>query len=161
MTGGLWLTWWMGFNLSVAVAVGFIALAGVAAETGVIMLLYLDQAWRRRQALCLEQGRVPGRSDLREAIMEGAVGRVRPKAMTVIAIVAGLLPILWNDGTGSEVMQRIAVPMIGGMATSAALTLLVIPALYALCKGRALSRVAVAAGQGAAQFTLPAASASR
>ena len=103
LTGGLWLTWWMGFNLSVAVAVGFIALAGVAAETGVIMLLYLDQAWRRRQAACLAEGRHPTLGDLRAAIMEGAVERVRPKAMTVVAIVAGLLPILWNHGAGSEV----------------------------------------------------------
>ncbi|HKY94184.1 MAG TPA: CusA/CzcA family heavy metal efflux RND transporter, partial [Kiloniellales bacterium] len=138
LTGGLWLTWWMGFDLSVAVGVGFIALAGVAAETGVIMLLYLDQAWRRRQAACIAEGRSAALGDLRQAIMEGAVERVRPKAMTVVAIMAGLLPILWNHGAGSEVMQRIAVPMIGGMASSAALTLLVIPALYALCKGREL-----------------------
>jgi len=157
MTGGLWLTWWMGFNLSVAVAVGFIALAGVAAETGVIMLLYLEQAWQRRQAACLAEGRRPSRTDLRQAVMQGAVDRVRPKAMTVIAIVAGLLPILWNDGAGSEVMQRIAVPMIGGMATSAVLTLLVIPALYALCKGRGLS----SGPDTAAQLTVPEASASR
>jgi Cu(I)/Ag(I) efflux system membrane protein CusA/SilA len=135
MTGGLWLTWWMGFNLSVAVAVGFIALAGVAAETGVVMLIYLDQAWRRRQAECAAAHRSPTRADLRAAVMQGAVERVRPKAMTVVAIMAGLLPALWNDGTGSEVMQRIAVPMVGGMASSAVLTLLVIPALYALAKG--------------------------
>jgi Cu(I)/Ag(I) efflux system membrane protein CusA/SilA len=147
----------MGFNLSVAVAVGFIALAGVAAETGVIMLLYLEQAWQRRQAACLAEGRRPSRTDLRQAVMQGAVDRVRPKAMTVIAIVAGLLPILWNDGAGSEVMQRIAVPMIGGMATSAVLTLLVIPALYALCKGRGLS----SGPDTAAQLTVPEASASR
>jgi Cu(I)/Ag(I) efflux system membrane protein CusA/SilA len=146
MTGGLWLTWWMGFNLSVAVAVGFIALAGVAAETGVIMLLYLDQAWRRRQAACLADGRFPALGDLHGGIMEGAVERVRPKAMTVTAIVAGLVPILWNHGAGSEVMQRIAVPMIGGMASSAVLTLLVIPALYALFKGREL-RVRAAPGR--------------
>jgi len=141
MTGGLWLTWWMGFNLSVAVAVGFIALAGVAAETGVVMLIYLDQAWRRRRSDCSAESRAPTRIDLRAAIMEGAVERVRPKAMTVVAIMAGLLPILWNEGTGSEVMQRIAVPMIGGMATSALLTLLVIPAIYGLVKGWALAKV--------------------
>jgi Cu(I)/Ag(I) efflux system membrane protein CusA/SilA len=138
LVGGLWLVWWMGFNMSVAVVVGFIALAGVAAQTGVVMLIYLDQAMAARRARCRAEGRPFGRADLREAIMEGAVERVRPKMMTVTAITAGLLPILWNDGTGSEVMQRIAVPMIGGMASSTLLTLLVIPAIYALLKGRAL-----------------------
>src|SRR5690606_17104897 len=103
-----------GFNLSVAVAVGFIALAGVAAETGVIMLLYLDHALRDRRREAEAQGRPFSRQDLDQAIVAGAVERVRPKMMTVIAIVAGLLPILWSTGTGSEVMQRIAVPMIGG-----------------------------------------------
>ena len=135
LVGGLWLVWWMGFNMSVAVAVGFIALAGVAAETGVVMLIYLDQALAARRARCAEDGRAFTRADLDAAIMDGAVERVRPKMMTVTAIVASLLPILWNEGTGSEVMQRIAVPMIGGMASSALLTLLVIPAIYALVKG--------------------------
>jgi Cu(I)/Ag(I) efflux system membrane protein CusA/SilA len=135
LVGGLWLVWLMGFNLSVAVAVGFIALAGVAAETGVVMLIYLDQALAERRALCQAEGRAFGGDDLRAAIMEGAVERVRPKMMTVTAIVAGLLPILWNEGTGSEVMQRIAVPMIGGMASSTLLTLVVIPAIYGLIKG--------------------------
>jgi Cu(I)/Ag(I) efflux system membrane protein CusA/SilA len=134
LVGGLWMVWWMGFNMSVAVAVGFIALAGVAAETGVVMLIYLDQALAARRARCAEEGRAVTRADLDAAIMAGAVERVRPKIMTVTAIVAGLLPILWNDGTGSEVMQRIAVPMIGGMASSTLLTLLVIPAIYALLK---------------------------
>jgi copper/silver efflux system protein len=134
LVGGLWMVWWMGFNMSVAVAVGFIALAGVAAETGVVMLIYLDQALTARRARCLEEGRIFTRADLHAAIMSGAVERVRPKIMTVTAIVAGLLPILWNHGTGSEVMQRIAVPMIGGMASSTLLTLLVIPAIYALVK---------------------------
>ena len=134
LVGGLWLVWWMGFNMSVAVAVGFIALAGVAAETGVVMLIYLDQALTARRARCTEEGRAFTRADLDAAIMSGAVERVRPKIMTVTAIVAGLLPILWNHGTGSEVMQRIAVPMIGGMASSTLLTLLVIPAIYALVK---------------------------
>jgi Cu(I)/Ag(I) efflux system membrane protein CusA/SilA len=138
LVGGLWLVWLMGFNLSVAVAVGFIALAGVAAETGVVMLIYLDQALAAQRALCEAKGRSFGHDDLRTAIMEGAVERVRPKMMTVTAIAAGLLPILWNEGTGSEVMQRIAVPMIGGMASSTVLTLLVIPAIYALVKGRGL-----------------------
>ncbi len=135
LVGGLWLMWWMGFNFSVAVAVGFIALAGVAAETGVVMLIYLQNAleeWRLRAA---EEGRVFTKSDLYGAIMEGAVDRVRPKMMTVAAIMAGLLPILWSSGTGSEVMQRIAVPMIGGMVSSTILTLAVIPAIFALVEG--------------------------
>ncbi|MDP1910285.1 MAG: efflux RND transporter permease subunit, partial [Hyphomicrobium sp.] len=135
LVGGFWFVWWMGFNMSVAVAVGFIALAGVAAETGVVMLIYLDHALKERQRRCETEGRPLDRSDLRAAIVEGAVERVRPKMMTVTAIMAGLLPILWNTGTGSEVMQRIAVPMIGGMVSSTLLTLLVIPALYALVKG--------------------------
>src|SRR5215204_6548219 len=134
-SAAFWLMWWLNFNMSVAVAVGFIALAGVAAETGVVMLLYLDQALVARQVLCAGEGRAFTRDDLRAAIIEGAVERVRPKMMTVTAIVAGLLPILWNEGTGSEVMQRIAVPMVGGMASSTLLTLLVIPAIYALAKG--------------------------
>ncbi len=135
LVGGLWLMWWMGFNLSVAVAVGFIALAGVAAETGVIMLIYLDHAWEDQKRKALAEGRAATRADLTAAIMEGAVERVRPKMMTVIAIMAGLVPILWSHGTGSEVMQRIAVPMIGGMVSSTVLTLVVIPAIYALVKG--------------------------
>ncbi|MGY6249109.1 efflux RND transporter permease subunit [Bosea thiooxidans] len=135
LVGGIWLLWWLGFNMSVAVAVGFIALAGVAAETGVIMLIYLDHALGEVRARCAAQGRVFTRADLHEAIMLGAVERVRPKIMTVVAIMAGLLPILWNTGTGSEVMQRIAVPMIGGMVSSTVLTLLVIPAIYGLVKG--------------------------
>ena len=135
LIGGLWLMWWMGFNLSVAVAVGFIALAGVAAETGVIMLIYLDHAWEDQKRTAIAEGRAVTRADLTAAIMEGAVERVRPKMMTVIAIMAGLVPILWSHGTGSEVMQRIAVPMIGGMVSSTVLTLVVIPAIYALVKG--------------------------
>ncbi|HZX84582.1 MAG TPA: efflux RND transporter permease subunit, partial [Reyranella sp.] len=123
LVGGLWLVWWMGFNLSVAVVVGFIALAGVAAETGVVMLIYLDHALEAQRARVAAEGRPLGLADLYAAIIEGAVERVRPKMMTVTAIVAGLLPLLWNTGTGSEVMQRIAVPMIGGMASSTILTL--------------------------------------
>ena len=118
LVGGLWLMWWLGFNLSVAVAVGFIALAGVAAETGVVMLIYLDHALKELQAQRAAEGRPFTRDDLRAAIMAGAVERVRPKMMTVVAIMAGLLPIMWSSGTGSEVMQRIAVPMIGGMVSS-------------------------------------------
>jgi len=142
LVGGVWLLWWQGFNMSVAVAVGFIALAGVAAETGVIMLIYLDQALKEVRARCAAQGRAFTRADLQEAIMLGAVERLRPKIMTVIAIMAGLLPILWNTGTGSEVMQRIATPMIGGMVSSTVLTLLVIPAIYGLVKGWGLPKAA-------------------
>jgi Cu(I)/Ag(I) efflux system membrane protein CusA/SilA len=126
----------MGFNLSVAVAVGFIALAGVAAETGVVMLIYLDSAHRELAHRLREDGRSMTRGDVYAAIMAGAVERVRPKMMTVTAIIAGLLPILWSTGTGSEVMMRIAVPMIGGMLSSTVLTLVVIPAIYALVKMR-------------------------
>ncbi|GLK77631.1 cation transporter [Methylopila jiangsuensis] len=140
LVGGLWLMWWLGFNLSVAVAVGFIALAGVAAETGVIMLIYLDHALEELKSRRASQGRAFTRADLHDAIMVGAVERVRPKMMTVVAIMAGLLPILWSTGAGSEVMQRIAVPMIGGMASSTVLTLVVIPAVYALVKGVGLAR---------------------
>ncbi len=136
LVGGLWLMWWLGFNLSVAVVVGFIALAGVAAETGVVMLIYLDHALTELKAERAAQALPFTRSDLREAIMRGAVERVRPKMMTVVAIMAGLLPIMWGTGTGSEVMQRIAVPMIGGMASSTLLTLVVIPAIYGLIKGQ-------------------------
>jgi Cu(I)/Ag(I) efflux system membrane protein CusA/SilA len=153
LVGGVWLMWALGYNMSVAVAVGFIALAGVAAETGVVMLIYLDHAWDQVRARCRTQGRVPGASDLYEAVMEGAVERVRPKMMTVVAIMAGLLPIMWGTGTGSEVMSRIAAPMVGGMISSTVLTLAVIPALYALVKQWQLGRssrssAAVQAGVG-------------
>jgi Cu(I)/Ag(I) efflux system membrane protein CusA/SilA len=138
LVGGLWLMWWLGFNLSVAVAVGFIALAGVAAETGVVMLIYLDTALNEVRARRASEGRSLSRDDLYGAVMTGAVERVRPKMMTVAAIMAGLLPIMWSHGTGAEVMQRIAVPMIGGMVSSTVLTLVVIPALYAVVKGASL-----------------------
>ena len=134
LVGGVWLMWWLGYNLSVAVAVGFIALAGVAAETGVIMLIYLDHAWEALKAKRRTDNQAPTLHDLYEAIMEGAVERVRPKMMTVVAIMAGLLPIMWGTGTGSEVMSRIAAPMVGGMISSTVLTLAVIPAIYALVK---------------------------
>ncbi len=134
LVGGIWLMWWLGYNLSVAAAIGFIALAGVAAETGVVMLIYLDHAWTAVQAKCASDGRRPQPADLYAAIMEGAVERVRPKMMTVTAIMAGLLPILWGTGTGAEVMSRIAAPMVGGMISSAVLTLAVIPAIYGLVK---------------------------
>jgi Cu(I)/Ag(I) efflux system membrane protein CusA/SilA len=142
LVGGIWLMWWLNYNLSVAVAVGFIALAGVAAETGVVMLIYLDLAWEHARERCRVEGRLPGPTDLYGAVMEGAVERVRPKMMTVVAIMAGLLPIMWGSGTGSEVMSRIAAPMVGGMISSTVLTLCVIPALYALVKQWQLRREA-------------------
>ena len=138
LVGGVWLVWALDYNLSVAVGVGFIALAGVAAETGVVMLIYLEHSWDRIRHERAAAGDVPSAADLYEAVMEGAVERVRPKMMTVVAIMAGLLPIMWSTGTGSEVMRRIAAPMVGGMVSSTVLTLVVIPAIYALVKGRGL-----------------------
>jgi len=140
LVGGVWLMWLLHYNLSVAVAVGFIALAGVAAETGVVMLIYLDHAWEAVKVTCRAASRPPTVTDLYAAVMEGAVERVRPKMMTVVAIMAGLLPILWGTGTGSEVMSRIAAPMVGGMVSSTVLTLAVIPAIYALVKQWRLKR---------------------
>ncbi len=144
LLGGIWLLWWLGYNLSVAVAVGFIALAGVAAETGVVMLIYLDSAWREIRERRQYERKDATVADLYQAVMEGAVERVRPKMMTVVAIMGGLLPIMWSTGAGSEVMRRIAAPMVGGMVSSTVLTLAVIPAIYALVMqwklGRAVSR---------------------
>jgi Cu(I)/Ag(I) efflux system membrane protein CusA/SilA len=138
LVGGVWLMWLLSFNLSVAVAVGFIALVGVAAETGVVMLIYLDQAYTELQESRASEGRPFTHEDLYAAIMRGGAERVRPLMMTVAAIIAGLLPIMWSHGTGAEVMQRIAVPMIGGMVSATVLTLLVIPAIYAVVKGASL-----------------------
>ena len=138
LAGGLWLMWALDFNLSVAVGVGFIALAGVAAETGVVMLIYLDHALVELQQRRATEGQAFTRDDLKTAVMAGAVERVRPKMMTVVAIMAGLLPIMWSHGTGAEVMQRIAVPMIGGMVSSTVLTLIVIPVIYTVVKGAML-----------------------
>jgi Cu(I)/Ag(I) efflux system membrane protein CusA/SilA len=135
VVGAIWYLHYLGYNLSVAVWVGIIALAGVAAETGVVMLVYLDEAYEQR----VREGRMASVHDLREAVMEGAVQRVRPKMMTVAAIMGGLLPIMWTTGTGADVMKRIAAPMIGGMVSSTVLTLLVIPVLYALWRGRSVS----------------------
>lgn len=134
LIGGFWFIYLLGHEISVATAVGFIALAGVAAEFGVIMLLYLKQAWEAR----LSQGQAATRESLMDAIREGAVQRVRPKAMTVSVIIAGLVPIMWSHGTGSEVMQRIAAPMVGGMISAPVLSMLVIPAAYLLMRGRRL-----------------------
>ena len=132
MVGGIWLLYALDYNLSVAVAVGFIALVGVAAETGVVMLIYLNNAMESHRARAATEGRPFTADDLRAAIIEGAVLRVRPKMMTVVAIMAGLLLIMWGTGTGSEVMRRIAAPMVGGMVSATVLTLIVIPAIFAL-----------------------------
>jgi Cu(I)/Ag(I) efflux system membrane protein CusA/SilA len=132
LTGGFWLMYLLGYNMSVAVGVGFIALAGVAAETGVVMLIYLDISYREFRE---RYGEKFNRQHLREAIEEGAALRVRPKMMTVVAIMAGLMPIMWSHGTGSQVMKRIAAPMIGGMISATILTLIVVPAIYGIWKG--------------------------
>ncbi len=138
LVGGVWFMWWLGFHMSVAVAVGFIALAGVAAETGVVMLIYLDHAMKEALDQCRDERRALTSADIHSAVMKGAVERVRPKMMTVTAIMASLLPILWSTGTGSELMQRIAAPMIGGMISSTILTLVVIPVIYDAVKSRLL-----------------------
>jgi Cu(I)/Ag(I) efflux system membrane protein CusA/SilA len=137
LIGGFWYIYLLGHAVSIATAVGFIALAGVAAEFGVVMLIYLKHAWEDRVA----SGRPATFELLDEAILEGAVLRIRPKAMTVSVIIAGLLPIMWSHGTGSEVMQRIAAPMIGGMITAPLLSLLVIPAAYRILRRRELARM--------------------
>ena len=134
LIGGFWFVFLLGYHMSVATAVGFIALAGVAAEFGVIMLVYLDNAVKER----LAKQQLNSKQDLIATIMEGAVMRVRPKAMTVAVIIAGLIPIMLGQGTGSEVMQRIAAPMVGGMITAPLLSLFVIPAIYLLWKGKEL-----------------------
>jgi len=138
--GGFWLLYALGYNLSVAVAVGFIALGGVATEIGVVMLAYLDQAFGRRHEARAVRGEPMTARDLHEAVVEGALLRIRPIVMTNAAIIAGLLPILWSHGTGSEAMQRIAAPMVGGMVSVALLTLVVIPAAYLLWRRRGLGR---------------------
>ncbi|MBK8122254.1 MAG: efflux RND transporter permease subunit [Dokdonella sp.] len=141
LVGGLWLIWMLGHAVSIATLIGFIALGGVAAEFGVIMLLYLRQAWERR----LAEGEPETIATLEAAIREGAVQRVRPKAMTVAVILAGLFPLFIGSGAGSEVMQRIAAPMIGGMVTAPLLSMLIIPAAYRLLRGHALTRPSSAA----------------
>jgi len=135
LVGGIWLLYWLDFNFSVAVWIGFIALAGVAAETGVIMLVYLKNAWQERCLQARSLKREVAHDELIEAVIEGALLRIRPKVMTVAAIIAGLLPIMLTTGTGSEVMQRIAAPMVGGMISAMLLTLLIIPAIFLLYHG--------------------------
>jgi Cu(I)/Ag(I) efflux system membrane protein CusA/SilA len=142
LVGGVLIMFFLGYNWSVATGVGFIALAGVSAETAVIMLLYLNHAWDEQ----IRVGRVTLEA-LYEAVMEGAVMRVRPKVMTVTAIIGGLLPILWGHGTGASVMKRIAAPMVGGMLSATVLTLVVVPVIYFIWQGAAVAR-AEAGGEG-------------
>ncbi|MBI5888534.1 MAG: efflux RND transporter permease subunit [Deltaproteobacteria bacterium] len=136
MIGAAWILYILGYNISIGVAVGFLALAGLDAEMGIVMLIYLDHAYRDRQ----EKGMMNTAGDLREAVIEGTVMRVRPKLMTITAIIAGLLPIMWSTGAGADVMKRIAAPMVGGMFTSGLLELLVLPAIYVLWKERKLKK---------------------
>jgi Cu(I)/Ag(I) efflux system membrane protein CusA/SilA len=139
LVGAVWLLWALGYHVSVAVWVGIIALAGLDAETGVVMLLYLDLAWARWQ----RQGRLRDFDDLREAIVEGAAHRIRPKLMTVLVLLVGLLPVMWSSGTGADVMKRIAAPMVGGIVTSFLLELTVYPAIFAIWRRRTLEPVGV------------------
>jgi Cu(I)/Ag(I) efflux system membrane protein CusA/SilA len=132
LAGGFWFMFFLGYNMSIASAVGFIALGGVAAEIGIVMVVYLNQS----VAAHIAKQELPGESLLIKAVIEGAALRVRPIAMTVAVIIAGLLPIMWSNGTGAEVMRRIAAPMIGGMITVTLLTMLVIPAAYGLMVSR-------------------------
>jgi len=141
LIGGIWLLYILDYEMSVAVGVGFIALAGVAVEIGVIMLVYLNQAIRQHNANAAAEGRAPGIADVQQAVIDGALLRVRPIMMTVAAIIAGLLPIMLGSGTGSEVMRRIAAPMIGGMISATILTLVVIPALFLLWRERLIRDV--------------------
>ena len=136
MGGGFWLMFLLGYDLSIASVMGFIALAGVAVETGVVMMLYLNLAWQRR----LAEGGVIDQTTLREAVVEGALLRLRPKLMTVMTIIAGLLPLMLGSGTGSEVMKRIAAPMVGGMISSTVLILLLIPAVFLLWKSHQIAK---------------------
>jgi Cu(I)/Ag(I) efflux system membrane protein CusA/SilA len=151
LVGAFWLLYLAGYNLSVAVWVGIIALAGLDAETGVVMLLYLDLAydhWRR-------EGKLRSAPDLRDAIYDGAVKRVRPKAMTAAVIIGGLLPILWSHGAGADVMKRIATPMVGGIVTSTIMELLVVPAIYFIWRSRGLRDSVADHSNAAAPAALP------
>jgi Cu(I)/Ag(I) efflux system membrane protein CusA/SilA len=136
LVGSVWLMYLLGYNMSIAVWVGIIAVAGLAAQTGVVMIIYLDNAYEKR----IKEGKMNNWNNLAEAIDEGAVQRVRPKMMTVMTMILGLLPLLWSHGTGADVMKRIAAPMIGGLVTSTILTLVIIPAIYAIWKGRMLTK---------------------
>jgi len=150
LIGAIWLLYLLGYHLSVAVWVGIIALAGVDAETGIVMLLYLDHAYEKRQ----REGRLQSREDLQAAIEEGAVQRIRPKMMTVMALLMGLLPIMWSHGTGADVMKRIAAPMIGGIVTSFLLELLIYPVIFEIWRSWQ-NRKAFASGPQARQVWQP------
>jgi len=136
IAGGIWFIYMLGYNMSIAVGVGFIALAGVATEIGVLVLIYIDIAYEKQ----LLEGRMKSKEDLHSAFIEGTSKRVRPIMMTVTAIIAGLIPLFWGHGAGADTMRRIAAPMIGGMVSSTFLTLVVIPVIYALWKGRGLEK---------------------
>jgi Cu(I)/Ag(I) efflux system membrane protein CusA/SilA len=136
LVGGFWLIYLLGYNLSVAVGVGFIALAGLATETGIVMLVYLDEVFKRRTAA----GQMISMPDLHAAIVEGAVERVRPKVMTVATTLIGLLPIMAGTGAGSQIMKRIAAPMVGGLLTSAVMTLIIIPVIYYFWRSRTIHK---------------------
>jgi len=136
LVGSIWLLYFLGYNLSVAVWVGMIALAGLAAQTGVVMIIYLDESYERWQ----KKGLLKSQADLHDSIIEGAVQRVRPKMMTVMSTTLGLLPLMWSLGTGADMMKRIAAPMVGGLITSTLLTLLIIPIVYSLWRGRSLNK---------------------
>ena len=140
LSGGVWYVWYLGFDMSVAVLVGFIALAGVAVETAIVMLLYLNLAWEKRVKSAKAENRALNKTDVEEVVFEGALLRLRPKVMTVATIFAGLIPIMYGSGTGSEIMQRIAAPMLGGMATATLLTLFVIPAIFTIWKRMSITR---------------------
>ena len=143
LTGGIWLVYLLGYDFSVAVAVGFIALAGLAAEFGVVMLIYLKNALQER----IDRGEEITPALVADAVREGALLRLRPKAMTVAVILAGLLPILWTGGAGAEVMRRIAAPLVGGMLTAPLLSLFVIPAAYLMIRRRGIERAALATSE--------------
>jgi len=150
LAGGLWAIYLAGYDLSVAVAVGFIALGGIAVETAIVMLLYIDQQVREHSPKTIEE--------LREAIVAGAVLRVRPKLMTVLTIIAGLLPVFFTDGLGSDVMRRVALPMVGGMVSTTLLTLLVVPVIYLIWEGRRFQASTPTSGDTARQkHSVPAA----
>ncbi len=136
LVGSIWLLAFLDYKLSVAVAVGIIAVAGLAVELGLLMMLYLDIAWKRHKA----EGRMNNRADLTESIIEGAAQRLRPKLMTGLALFLGLVPIMYSNGTGADVMKRIAAPMLGGVASSLIMVLLVFPAIFAFWRGRGLTR---------------------
>jgi Cu(I)/Ag(I) efflux system membrane protein CusA/SilA len=140
LVGGVWLLYLLQYDMSVAVGVGFIALAGVAVEIGVVMLVYLNLAIRQHMSTAEAAGRALNIEDVKQAVLDGALLRVRPIMMTVAAIIAGLLPIMLGSGTGSEVMRRIAAPMVGGMVSATLLTLVVIPALFLIWRGRSLEQ---------------------